>query len=165
MEQRRSISQQRKSLVKAMIKWVDNMRLFGSSVIIQTNNPLALSFDDYLRRYGYDKIPKEIVVAINKRICELGVQSFKQICGITPVDHVTSPEAVAFAIRHKVLNDEQIQFVEKHFDHGETLESFIQIANNFFENVTRQLTTPRVKPIRANKSYDGGCDGHCCCTC
>ncbi len=90
---------------------------------------------------------QEFFEAVEKRIIVLGYEMYKQATPSSSTmrsrepeyaDHVTSPEALAFAILHKRFTTAQLGAIR--FDHGDTAETFMQgRIITLVEDVMKQL--------------------------
>ncbi|MEY2665598.1 MAG: hypothetical protein RLZZ480_703 [Candidatus Parcubacteria bacterium] len=76
---------------------------------------------------------------IHERLLTLGAQAFDQHAKTgTPPDHVTSPHALAYAIRHEVLTPKQLKSLR--FDRGENVFTFMEgEVINFTMQVLQKL--------------------------
>ena len=67
----------------------------------------------------------EVLEAIHERLLTLGAQAYDHHAKTgTEPDHVGSPHALAYAIRHQVLTPKQLENIR--FDHGETIVTFME---------------------------------------
>ncbi len=137
-----------RDLAKEVVAWVGKMNLFGTTVLIPENNSLALRLREYIdknyRNTNYTE-KDEMINAINRRLCEIGLWNFSQVSVLTRPDNVFSPEALAFAIFHEHLTKDQIRTVELLLDHGETLKKFVFSGVHLPMIVLSQLETAREK--------------------
>ncbi|MFZ1655089.1 MAG: hypothetical protein WBO92_05070 [Candidatus Moraniibacteriota bacterium] len=84
--------------------------------------------------------PNELGLAVHNRLCVYGRLMYAQVVKGEYPDHVSSPKALAYALRH----DETTQRLVKGrggiaLDHDETLESFEARADGLLEKVVEQL--------------------------
>lgn len=97
---------------------------------------------------------------VHGRLIALGVETFNEHRGPmkTAPDHCFgSHHALGYALKHGVVNAANI-----HFDHGETGEKYIGMAEGLLEDITNRLLTYKdpPKPIHRDTVYD---DPHPAC--
>ena len=125
-------------------------QLSGTRFIIGTH---WSKFDHGLMMFALDyelAYEKELKEAVSRRLNQLGRQCFEQLRHERWPDHVTSPEALAYAMKYNELTPDEVASIT--FDHGDDQFSFVEKMQpeELVEAVWQQLMSgpfdPRLIP-------------------
>ena len=100
---------------------------------------------------------KKVLEVIHERLLTLGAQAYDQHAKTgTEPDHVTSPHALAYAIRHQVLTPNQLASIR--FDHSETIVTFM-------EGQVKTLSEDVLQKLKSWKGpkFEDSTARHLCC--
>lgn len=155
-----------KVLIPLVLERISSMRIYEDFIILKEDNDLATLFAAYIRKYG---VSSQIYSAIDNRLCEIGRSCFGELVH-KYCDHVSSPDALSFALCYGTFSSDQVKFIEQRLDHGETMQEFCNRSDILDKKVIAQLTKiiKKVKPKQSHSSrheQDVCADGGPCLTC
>jgi len=84
---------------------------------------------------------EEISAVVHRRICQLGRREYEWCVKMARhPDHVTSREALGYAMRHYELSKDEVARIP--FDHGETTFSYTGGARDLLKDVMHKIRHP-----------------------